>query len=157
MAEELHIFYLLQESEAETARWRRRTMFLLSVVLHAVMIIFALVAPNLFRRGAAMIGINLQRRPRPETTFLYMPPDMERPKPPPKTNLLSDKNRIAQGKAPKIDPNALRMPYSRGNTPLPEIAGGAPPTPAAAPKPTPPAGGGPQPSATPAPRTQARE
>ena len=48
MAEELHIFYLLQETEAETARWRRRTMFLLSVVLHAVMIIFALVAPTPF-------------------------------------------------------------------------------------------------------------
>ena len=155
MAEELHLFYLLQESEAETARWRRRTMFLLSIVLHAVTIIFALVAPQLFRRGAAMIGINLERRPRPETTFLYMPPDLEKPKPTPNTNLLSDKNRIAQGKAPEIDPNALRMPYSRGNTPLPEIAGGAPPVPVAppAPKPAPPAGGGQQQNQTPAPPT----
>jgi len=150
MGDELHIFYQLQESEAETARWRRRTMFLLSVVLHAVMVIFALVAPQLFRRGAAMMGIVLERRPQPETTFLYMPPDFEKPKPPPKTNLLSDKNRIAQGKAPEIDPNALRMPYSRGNTPLPEIAGGAPPAPPA-PQPTPPPGGGPQSSGTPAP------
>jgi TonB family protein len=145
MTNEPHL-YLLQEMEAEAVRWRRLAVFLFSVVLHAVMVIFALVAPQLFRRGAALIGINLERRPKPETTFLYMPPDLQRPKPPPKTNLLSDKNRIAQGKAPEIDPNALRMPYSRGNTPLPEIAGGAPP-----PAPPAPPGGGPQPKGAPEP------
>jgi len=153
MADELHIFYLLQESEAETARWRRRTMFLMSVVLHAVMVIFALVAPQLFRRGAAMLGIVLERRPRTETTFLYMPPDLLKLKRAPNTNLLSDKNRIAQGKAPKIDPNGLTMPYSRGNTTLPEIAGGTPPVPPAPPPAASPGGGQPSPS-PPAPKKE---
>ncbi len=141
--------HLLLELEAEAARWRRRTMFLLSILIHAVLIIFALVSPQLFRRGAQIMGINLEPRPKPESTFLYLPPDTLK-RPPPNTNTLSDKNRIAEGKAPKIDPNGLRMPYSRGNTPLPEVAGGAPPTPPPlppTPQPTgtPPAGG----SATP--------
>lgn len=153
--------HLLLEMETEIARWRRRTFFLLSVVAHAVLIIFALVAPQLlpflFRRGASMLGIVVQPRNKPQETFLYMPPDLLK-RPPPLTNTLSDKNRIAQGKAPKIDPNALRMPYSRGNTPLPEMAGGAPPMPKfAPPAPTPkPAGAPPSasPPAPPAPKTE---
>lgn len=129
--------HLLIELEAEAARWRRRTMFLLSVLLHAVMIIFALVSPQLFKSGAVMLGISLEPKPRPESTFLYLPPDaLKRPRP--DTHILSDKNRIAQGKASKIDPNALQMPYSRGNTPLPEVAGGPPaPAPPAPPAPKP--------------------
>src|SRR5579859_1543048 len=141
--------HLLLELEAEAARWRRRTMFLLSILLHAVLVIIALLSPRLFRSGAQLLGINLEPRPKPESTFLYLPPDALK-RPPPDTNTLSDKNRIAQGRAPKIDPNALRMPYSRGNTPLPEAAGGppapAPPAPPARqPAGTPPSAGQPKP------------
>src|SRR5204862_8182405 len=67
------------------------------------------------------------------------------------TNKLSDQNRIARGKAPKIDPNGLKMPYSLGNTPLPEVAKGGPPTPPPSP-PTPPP---PKPSGTPSGGTSA--
>jgi TonB family protein len=145
--------HLLIELEAEAARWRRRTMFLLSILLHALMIIIALVSPRLFRSGAEMLGIVLEPKPKEESTFLYLPPDALK-RPPPKTHILSDKNRIAQGKAPKIDPNGLQMPYSRGNTPLPEVAGGHPAPPAAPPTPpapkvaevgTPPSAGQPRP------------
>ncbi len=128
--------HLLEELEAEATRWRRRSMFLFSVLLHAVMVIFALVAPQLFRRGAQLIGINLEeRRPKAESTFLYLPPDALKV-PRPDTNKLSDQNRIARGKAPKIDPNGLKMPYSIGNTPLPEVARNTPPSPPPSP-PTP--------------------
>jgi TonB family protein len=134
--------HLLIELEAEAARWRRRTMFLLSILFHAVMIIFALVSPQLFKSGARMLGINLEPKPRPESTFLYLPPDnLKMPRP--NTHILSDKDRIAQGKSPKVDPKGLQMPYSRGNTPLPEVAGGPP-----APPP-------PSPQAPPAPKQEA--
>jgi len=127
--------HLLLELEAEAARWRRRTMFLLSLLLHAAMIIVALVAPQLFKSWARLLGIVEEPKQKQESTFLYLPPDaLKRPKP--RTPILSDKDRIAQGKSPKIDPNGLKMPYSRGNTPLPEVAGG-PPAPAPAPPPAP--------------------
>ena len=137
---ELH---LILELEAEAARWRRRTMFLLSVVLHGVLILLLLFSPNLFRRGAAMMGIRLEPRPQREATFLWLPPDLiERLRePPPDTNNLSDKDRRAQGRSPIINPFGQHMPYSPGNTPLPEVPGGAPqlPPPTAAP-PVPPGG-----------------
>jgi len=125
---ELH---LLLELEQEAALWRRRTMFLLSVVLHGVAVALLLVSPQLFKRGAEMLGIRLEPAPKREATFLWFPPELiERLKePPPETNILSDKDRRAQGRSPIINPFGNRMPYSEGNTPLPEIAGGAPPSP----------------------------
>ena len=136
--------HLLLELEAEAARWRRRTMLLLSVLLHAVMIIVLLVSPSLFRRGAEMMGIRFQPEPKKETTFLFLPPDVLRQlrEPPPDTRNLSDRDRRAQGRSPIVNPFGNRMPYSQGNTPLPEIAGGAPklaPPPMAPPSPS---GGG---------------
>ncbi len=134
---ELH---LLLELEAEAARWRWRSMFLLSILLHSLVVLILMVEPQLFRSGARMIGVRLEPRPQQETTFLTLPPDLLKPKPPPRTNRLSDKDRQAQGQSPKINPNGLRMPYIRGNTPLPEIAGGAkalPSPPPASPAPGP--------------------
>jgi TonB family protein len=120
--------HLLLELESEVARWRRRTMFLLSVILHGVLILILIFSPSLYRRGADALGIRLEPAPERETTFLFMPPDLEsRLKPPPDTPILSDKDRRAQGKSPVINPQGIPMPYSPGNTPLPEIAGGVPP------------------------------
>lgn len=129
---ELH---LIVELEAEAARWRWRSMFLLSVVLHALLLLALVIAPQLFKRGAKLIGIRLEPERRQETTFLTLPPDLLKRQPPPNSRILSDKNRQAQGPSPKVNPNGLRMPYLRGNTPLPEIAGGA-----KAPPPSPPPG-----------------
>lgn len=135
---------LLLELEPEAARWRRRAMFLLSIILHGLLISLILISPQLFRRGAEMLGINAELKRGPETTYLWFPPDLLKRlrEPPSETNVLSDRNRRAQGPSPVVDPNGLRMPYSRGNTPLPELAGGPkqPPLSAAAsPPPAPPA------------------
>ena len=145
--------HLLLELETEVARWRRRTMFLVSVFLHGLLVLIILFAPDLFRRGREIIGLRVEPARKREFTYLWLPPEVLKRlrEPPPETLTPSDKNRRAQGRSPVIDPNGLRMPYSRGNTPLPEIAGGAPPAAA----PTPPPGGaspGPQ-SSTPAPPT----
>lgn len=137
--------HLLLELETEVTRWRRRTMFLLSVILHGVAVLILLFSPNLFRRGAEAMGIRLDPAPERETTFLYMPPDLLEGmrKPPPDTPILSDKDRQAQGKSPVINPRGIPMPYSPGNTPLPEIAGGSPPKLDLPPiPPAPPLGGG---------------
>jgi TonB family protein len=137
---ELH---LILDLEAEAARWRWRSMFLLSVLLHALAALILVLEPQLFKRGANLIGIRLGPARQQETTFLTMPPDLLKRRPSPNTNNLSDKNRQAEGPSPKVDPNGLRMPFMRGNSPLPEIAGGAktpppsPPPAAASPPPGP--------------------
>jgi TonB family protein len=133
--------------EMELARWRRRALFLTSVFLHIFLIMFIIFAPDIIRRGKLMMGIPVTARPKSEITTLFIPPDLLKTlrQPPPEARP-SDKNRRAQGHSPVIDPKGLHMPYSRGNTPEPEAARGAPnlsPPPAAAP--TPPPGGSPAP------------
>lgn len=134
-----HEITLLLDLETEVVRWRRRTMFLLSVVLHGVMIILLLVSPNLFRRGAELIGVRLEPKPERESTFLWIPPEVLRrlQEPPPDTNVFSDQDRRAQGRSPIINPFGNRNPYSEGNTNLPEIAGGSPPKLSTPPSPPP--------------------
>jgi TonB family protein len=136
-------FHLLLELEQEAARWRRRTMFLVSVILHALLVTVLMVSPDLLRRGAQMMGVRIEPQPQRERTFLWFPPEVLRSfeEPPPDTDILSDEDRRAQGRSPIIDPFGNRMPFSGGNTPLPEIAGGAPPLPPPGAAPSPPPGG----------------
>jgi TonB family protein len=132
--------------ERELARWRRRALFLTSAFLHIFLIIFIIYAPDLLRRGKLMMGIPVTPRSDRQITTLFLPPDLLKSlrEPPPEARP-SDKNRQAQGKSPTIDPNGLHMPYSRGNTPEPELKSGPPPSLPPAVAPTPPPGGPPQP------------
>jgi TonB family protein len=153
---------LLLEWEDDAARWRRRTMALVSVFLHILLILLLAATPDLLQRGAELVGANVEPKPKRETTTLFLPPDLLKRlrEPPPDASVLSDKNRRAQGRSPVINPKGLRMPYSRGNTPLPELKGGGErpepaPRPAPPPSPpaaqTPPAGAGSKSAASPAP------
>lgn len=132
-------FRLLVDLETEVARWRRRTYFLLAVFLQVALGLILMFSPGLFTRliGVPVIPVQPKEERRQQQTMLYFPPDLQRAlKKPPPTNTLSDKNRRAQGKAPNVDKNGLHAPYIRGNSRLPDIAGGHHP----APPPKPPAG-----------------
>jgi len=133
-------FRLLVDLETEVARWRRRTYFLVAVFLESLFILLMMFAPNFLSRLVGVTPVEVQPRPKQQETMLYFPPDLMRSRrTPPKANILSDKNRIAQGKSPTVDKNGLHMPYMRGNTRLPDVAGGhhapAPPPKPPAPKP----------------------
>jgi len=130
----------LVELDPEVLKWRRRTMYLLSVIVHGVLVLILIFSPDLLRRGKQMIGIPVEVVPKKQYSYLLLPPQLLRrlTEPPPENAPLSDQNRRAQGRSPVINPNGLHMPYSLGNTKLPELAGGGKP-PAAAPTP-PPAG-----------------
>jgi TonB family protein len=133
-------YHLVMVVDPEAIRWRRRTMYLSSVILHGLLVLILVFSPDLLRRGKQMMGFPVEVSPRKQYSFLLLPPEVLRRlrEPPPENSPLSDRDRRAQGRSPIIVPRGLPMPYSRGNTPLPEIAGGKPP--AAAPTP-PPAGG----------------
>jgi TonB family protein len=115
-------------------------MYLTSVILHGILVLTLVFSPDLLRRGKQMMGFPVEVAPKKQFSYLLLPPELLRrlTEPPPENAPLSDQNRRAQGRSPTINPNGLHMPYSLGNTKLPEIAGGKPP--AAAPTP-PPAGG----------------
>jgi TonB family protein len=131
---------LLIELEPEASRWRLRTVFLLSILGHLVLLALLYGTSGYIRHQQELAALEAENKP-PEPMFLYMPPDLlKKLQQKPKTPILSDKDRLAQGKAPLVVPRAPEAPYSKGNTKLPEIAGGqpkvaAPPSPPPQPKP----------------------
>jgi TonB family protein len=133
---------LLIELEPEAERWRLRTVFLLSILAHLVLLALLYAGSGYIRHQQELLALEAQNKP-PEPMFLYMPPDLlKKLQQKPKTPILSDKDRLAQGKAPVVVPRAPELPYSKGNTRLPEVAGGhpkvtTPPAPPPQPKPQP--------------------
>ncbi|HEV2419667.1 MAG TPA: TonB family protein [Terriglobia bacterium] len=129
MKEEPELHFVLDEGN-DVAKWRRRTAFLAAVLGEFLLILLLLaVTPYLQRRAALMRAIAEQEQPHEHATFLVMPPDLERELRKPKTNILSDKNRIARGPSPVVKPKGPPMPLLHGNTHLPKLAGGSPPPP----------------------------
>lgn len=133
---------LLIELEPESERWRFRAIFLLCILSYFLIIPLMIGISTVMQRRARLIALEEESKP-PEETFLLLPPELVKPIRPPKTNTLSDQNRVARGRAPIVTPQAPPQAYSKGNSPLPEIAGGKP----AAPPPAPPAQPAPKPSA----------
>jgi TonB family protein len=101
----------------ERAAHRKREAFLSSVILHLLFIIFILVSPILFPRSSDRDRRNADlAAERKDLGFMALPKDFQKLLRKPKEAAPSDKDRIAQGKAPKIEHKALQAPYSEGNT-----------------------------------------
>lgn len=119
MDDEIHL--LLNQFADERAAHRKREAVLISIIVHLLFVILIVLAPKLLPKG-------LWKNP-PDLTnldtskqlgFLALPKDYQKLLQRPKSPVLSDKNRSAQGKSPLIDPRGLRAPYSKGDTKLPE-------------------------------------
>jgi TonB family protein len=124
--EEPEFHFLLEESE--TAKWRRLALFFLAIILESIFAVFLGISSHWIERYEQRLALaEAARMRRQQTTFLVMPPDLQNVLRTPKTNILSNKNRLAHGPSPIIKKNGLAMPYVRGNTHLPKLAGGAKP------------------------------
>src|SRR5579862_4250526 len=102
--------HLLLQLEDDLESSRMREAFWISVVVHLMVVIFLAMSPKIF--PAMMKGVilttpeDLMRNQ--QMTYLDLPPDMQKaPKVAPKTDVLSDKNRIAQSQHPSIDKKTL--------------------------------------------------
>jgi TonB family protein len=130
---ELHDFpTLLIQTRDELARSRKREAFWISLIAHIVLLFIIVNSPSLEKylekylphRAVMMIRTG---RDNDKLTFLEMPPDLQKPVQPPKTNIMSDKSRVAQSRAPKLNRDELKkiLDASRQGRPGPV----APPTP----------------------------
>ncbi len=101
--------HLLLHLEDELERSRSREAFWISVVVHMALVIFLFMSPKIFpgTKGVVLISpADLMRNQ--QMTYLDLPPDMQKtPKTPPKTDVLSDKNRIAESRHPTLDRKTL--------------------------------------------------
>ena len=120
--EELHL--LVENLGSELDSYRRREAAWLSLVVHGVLIAALIFAPKWVRKGPAVLPL---RSPQQDATFLMAPET--KPMKAPKTNILSDQDRIAQSRNPVQQPN-LRPPLDAR---LPGRPGAAPTRPAPSP------------------------
>ena len=101
--------YVLIQLEDELERARTREAAWISVVVHMAVVILLFMSPRMFPgiKGVVLISpADLMRNQ--QTTFLDLPPDMQKePKVTPKTDVLSDKNRIAESRHPTLDKKTL--------------------------------------------------
>src|SRR5579872_963187 len=150
---------MVSQLKDDLARSRLREAFWMSVTAHLLVAILVVVAPKYlpgYKKGVALLSAEDLMRSK-QVTFLEMPPDLEKSIAKPNTNVLSDKNRIAQSRHPVIDKNTLqelrdmRRPGAPGAPVAP--ARPSPAVPAqpqemaqAQPSPSPPSGGAPAPT-----------
>ena len=101
--------HLLIQLEDDLERARTREAFWISVVVHMMVVILLFMSPKIFpgTKGVVLISpADLMRNQ--QMTYLDLPPDMQKePKAAPKTNVLSDKNRIAESRRPTLDRKTL--------------------------------------------------
>jgi TonB family protein len=97
---ELHL--LIADLQDDVTSYRQREAAWISIVTHGVIILLLLFLPKWIGTRPTIVPIEKQ-----QSTFLSLPDDQLKVKRP-KTDVLSDKNRIAQTKTPTPDKDTLR-------------------------------------------------
>ena len=103
---EMHLHLLtadLPEEEDVVSSYRRREAAWISLITHAVVIALLILVPKWSFRQPVIVPIKEKQ----DTTFLSLPDDLQKVKPP-KTEIISDKNRTAQTPKPTVDKETLR-------------------------------------------------
>ena len=98
-----------------------REAFWISVAVHLAVVLFLFFAPKIFPglKGVVLISPEDLMRNQ-QMTYLDLPPDMQKaPKVAPKTDVLSDKNRIAESRHPTLDKKTLEELKRAGPPKLP--------------------------------------
>src|ERR1700693_903312 len=127
---------LLIQLQDDLSRSRQREAFWISVVVHLAIIILAVNSTRfenlLHRRSVIMVSPDDLMRQK-ELTYLELPPDEQKLTQRPKSNVISDKDRMAQSKAPQLDPKELKkiLDSARPGRPQPSGAPAASQQPAA--------------------------
>jgi TonB family protein len=100
--EDLHL--LISEQRDELVRSRTREAIWLSIIFHIVLIVTLKWAPKYLFREAVVLGSPAdQLKNKKDLSYISLPPDLQKLKTPPKTDVISDKDRMAVSRNPKLD------------------------------------------------------
>ena len=141
---ELHL-HLLDEQIAEDiiTSYRQREAAWISLLTHGIIIALLLLVPKWTKNQPVIIPI----KPPDNTVFVPLPSDLQKVVKPPKTDIMSDKDRIAQTTRPAVDKDFLRKLMNATRRPGPPKPSEQPPPPQAAQQQAPaPSGGTPAPA-----------
>ncbi len=100
--------HLLLRLQDDLERSRLREAFWISVVVHLLVIIFVAMSPKIFGYKGIDLATTADLMKHQNMTYLDLPSDLQKaPKVPPKTNVISDKNRVAMSPHPSLDKKTL--------------------------------------------------
>jgi TonB family protein len=133
---------LLVQLQDDLSHSRKREAFWISVVVHLVLVLLLVNSQRLMqlvpRQNAMVVTPQEQQK---DLTFLELPPDLQKAVKPPKSNIISDKDRVATSRSPVLNHEDLKKALAgRSGRPAPPAS----PQPAApqpqqmAPQPAPP-------------------
>jgi TonB family protein len=134
--------HLLIQLQDDLERSRKREAIWISIIFHLLLVIvvwnFKFIEKYIPFRTAVVVPLNSNKD---NTTFLALPPDLQKVPHRPNTNVLSDKDRIATSRHPELDPKELRKilatpPPGAPGPSGPRASQPATPPPAAAANPT---------------------
>ncbi len=134
--------HLLIQLQDDLERSRKREAIWISIIFHLLLVIvvwnFKFIEKYIPFRTAVVMPLNANKD---NTTFLALPPDLQKVPRRPNTNVLSDKDRIATSRHPELDPKELRKilatpPPGAPGPSGPRASQPATPPPAAAANPT---------------------
>src|SRR5713226_9467761 len=107
--EELVAPVMLVQLQDDLARSRKREAFWISLVIHLGVVMSLLFAPRIFPGRGVIIATPAQLINQRELTYLDLPPDQQKPPQTlPKSDIISDKNRIATTRNPSLDRKELQ-------------------------------------------------
>lgn len=109
--EELGVPHLLVQLQDDLARSRMREAFWMSLFFHMVMVVVVATSPKWvqsFSRPAVVVATPQELMQQRELTYLDLPPDVQKVTKRPRTNVISDKDRIAASRTPSVDKSELR-------------------------------------------------
>ena len=114
---------LLLQLQDDLTRARRREAFWISVVVHLVVVLLIVNSDRIARllpRQAMVVQPRMLPSDK-DLTFLELPPDEQKLTERPKTNIISDKDRIATRKTPELNRQELKkiLDASRAGAPGP--------------------------------------
>jgi TonB family protein len=105
-----HVPHLLIQLQDDLERSRWREAIWISIIVHLVLAIVLWNLPLLEKfigwRTAVVVPVNTNNNK--DVTFLALPPDLQKPSHRPKTNVQSDKDRIATSRHPELDAKDLK-------------------------------------------------
>jgi TonB family protein len=122
---EAKVPHLLIQLQDDLARSRKREAVWISIIAHLVLFIVLwnanLIGKYMPWHRATVVAVNPTKDQ--NVTALTLPPDAQKLAQKPRTNVLSDKDRIAMSRHPELDPKELRKILATPPPGLPGIPG----------------------------------
>lgn len=123
---------LLIQAQDELARARKREALWMSLFAHSVIVVLILLFPKFekYLPQSIVMRVHPAAQKQRELTFLTAPPDLQKVEKP-QTDKMSDKNRVAMSKQPRLNRDELKkiLDASRPGRPTPPAPPAQQPTP----------------------------